>query len=230
MLNSHASDPQKADPRSLKTYRFQMTPLRAAGTQLAKWLFPLFARLESEISKSLPAAGPVILAANHVTNFDVFPIQFSLNRLIFFMGKAELFKNPVLDWAFRQFGGFPVNRGERDDWALDHAAQVLDHGLVLGMFPEGKRNKGLGLHPGKTGVARLAIQKGCSILPVAQDGTQKMFKDFPRRPVVHVRFGQLIQPRPGETALSLTDRVMFAIAEMLPLEERGVYRLRPSGF
>ena len=88
------------------------------------------------------------------------------------MGKAELFKHPALDWLLRQLGGFPVNRGAHDEWAMQHARGVLEHGQVLGIFPEGRRNRGSGLQQAKTGAARLAIEAGCQIVPVALQGTE----------------------------------------------------------
>ncbi len=130
-----------------------------------KAIYRTFAKLEIEGAEKLPAEGGVILAANHLSNYDVFPLQFALPRTIFFMGKEELFRNPIMDWLLRQLGGFPVYRGERDEWAMRHAQSVLEHGQVLGMFPEGSRNQGNGLRPAKTGIARLALATKAPIVP-----------------------------------------------------------------
>jgi 1-acyl-sn-glycerol-3-phosphate acyltransferase len=218
------------DPRDAKTYCFRMTPLRAAITQFARLALPLVAHVSVEGNHHLPASGPVIMAANHMTNFDVFPIQLNLSRPIFFMAKAELFENTFSDFLYRQLGAFPVWRGEKDEWALRHARQVLERGLVLGMFPEGKRSKKSGLSPAKTGTARLALSFGCPILPAALLGTREMFRRFPRRTEIRLQFGSPIYPRPGESALGLTDRLMFYIGEMLPSEARGAYTSHPDGF
>jgi len=179
---------------------------------------------------NLPRAGPVVLAANHVTNFDVFPMQFALPRPIFFMGKAELFKNPLMDLAIRNLSGFPVNRGETDVWAMRHAAKVLAHGQTLGMFPEGTRSKGRGLKVAKTGSARLAIEAHCPILPIAIVGSDQFFKRFPRRTLVRITLLQPLLPKLGENPLALTDRLMFTLAQGLPEELRGVYTEVPEGF
>jgi len=218
------------DPRTRKTYFFQMTPVRGFITSVLKSIFPLFVRLHFEQIGQLPPEGPVILAANHMTNYDVIPVQICIDRPIFFMGKAELFQNPMIDVIFRRMGGFPVYRGERDEWAMLHAQEILQRGLVLGMFPEGTRSKGHGLRPAKTGVARLALDQPCPILPVAQYGTENMFHHFPKRIDVTVKMGALIYPAEDDTTLSLTDRLMFALAELLPARERGVYAFRPHGF
>ena len=123
------------DPRDKKKYYFTDTPQRRVLIALAQSLFKLIMTMDVTGLENFPRQGPVVLAANHVTNFDVFPMQFALPRPIFFMGKAELFKNPLLDIFLRNLSGFPVNRGEKDLWAMRHAAKVLAHGQTLGMFP-----------------------------------------------------------------------------------------------
>ena len=173
---------------------------------------------------------PVVIACNHVNNFDVFPMQLSLPRPIFFMAKAELFKFPLMDVALPNLGAFPVYRGEKDAWAMRHARKVLEHRQTLGMFPEGTRNKGRGLGVAKTGTARMAIETGSPIVPMVVTGTDQFFKHFPRRADVTVKLLPPLLPDPGETPLSLTDRLMFSMAAALPEEMRGVYAEIPKGF
>ena len=227
-----STDPQHSvtDPRDSKRYYFHPTPTRVVVVSALKAIFYLFGDIQSSGRENLPLDGPVIVAANHITNFDALPLQFALPRPLFYIGKEELFRNPVMDWLFRQLGGFPVYRGARDEWALRHAVKVLEHGSVLGIFPEGTRSKGKGLKPAKTGAARLAQTVQCPIVPVALYGTQDMFRYFPRRNRVMVTIGTPIYPKPGDTHLELTDRLMFALAGMLPPEDRGAYQVRPPGF
>ncbi|HEX2993673.1 MAG TPA: lysophospholipid acyltransferase family protein [Anaerolineales bacterium] len=158
------------DPREGKKYYFADTPQRRVMVAVVRQLFRLVMKMEVVGLENFSRQGPVILAANHVTNFDVFPMQFALPRPIFFMGKAELFRNPLLEAFLRNLGSFPVNRGEKDLWAMRHAAKVLKRGQTLGMFPEGKRSKGRGLAVAKTGVARLAIETDCPIVLAAEAG------------------------------------------------------------
>src|SRR5512141_244343 len=141
MESTTLATPQ-ADPRDQKKYYFADTPQRRAMIAVIRSLFKLVMKMEVVGLENFPREGPVILAANHVTNFDVFPMQFALPRPIFFMGKAELFRNPVMVGLLRKLSGFPVKRGEKDRWAMRQAAKVLNQGLLLGMFPEGKRSKG----------------------------------------------------------------------------------------
>mgnify|MGYP003524870420 FL=1 len=175
-----------SDSRARRKYYLEETPQRRALMSLLRAVFYGIMKMEILGSENLPREGAGIVAANHVTNFDVFPMQFSLPRPIFFMGKAELFKNPIMDLALRNLGAFPVTRGDKDMWAMRHASKVLKQGQWLGMFPEGTRSKGKGLTVAKTGTARMAIEAGCPILPMAIIGTDKFFKQFPRRAHVNV--------------------------------------------
>jgi 1-acyl-sn-glycerol-3-phosphate acyltransferase len=220
---------QDLDPRDRKKYYLTETPAR----RLLLWLFRGLIRaimvMKVEGRENIPLNGPVIVAANHVTNFDVFPVQFSLPRAICFMAKAELF-NPLLDSLLRVLCAFPVNRSEKDEWVLRHARKVLAHGQILGMFPEGKRSKGRGLAVAKTGAARMAIEMNCPIIPMAVIGTDTFFKRFPHRSYVKIKILPPIFPGSNDTPLSLTDRLMFTLAAELPKSMRGVYAEVPKGF
>jgi 1-acyl-sn-glycerol-3-phosphate acyltransferase len=218
------------DPRDKKKFYLTDTPQRRALVAVARSLFKLVMKLEVEGLENFPPARAVIVAANHFTNFDVFLMQFALPRPIFFMGKVELFRNPILDIFLRNLSGFPVNRREKDLWAMRHAAKVLNHGQTLGMFPEGKRSKGKGLTVAKTGTARLAIDVVCPIVPMIVVGSDRFFKRFPRRTRVQIRLLPALLPEPGENPLALTDRLMFTLAQALPDEMRGVYAETPKGF
>ena len=229
-MDSTTNAMPEIDPRQKKKFYFTDTPQRRALVGLVRSLFRLVMTMEVTGLENFPPHGPVVLAANHVTNFDVFPMQFALPRPIFFMGKAELFKNPLLDVFLRNLSGFPVNRGEKDLWAMRHAAKVLKHGQTLGMFPEGTRSKGKGLAVAKTGTARLALDANCPIVPMAVVGSDQFFRSFPRRTCVQITLLPPLLPRPGENPLALTDRLMFMLARALPEDMRGAYAELPRGF
>lgn len=218
------------DPRESKRYYFHETIFRKVATSALRVLFSVFSAIQANNLENMPGDGPVVLIANHMTVYDMFPMQFILSRPIYFMGKAELYKNPIVDFILRQLGSFPVERGARDNWALEHARELLLNGKVLGIFPEGTRNRGRGLRPAKTGAARLAISVNCPIVPMGVVGTEGMFSDFPRRNQVTINVGEPIYPQSTDTALGLTDRMMFSLAELLPARLQGVYAQHPPGF
>jgi 1-acyl-sn-glycerol-3-phosphate acyltransferase len=217
------SESVEFDPRDRKQFVFHATPLRRFILWLLTRLFRWIMKLEVHGMENVPLEGALIVASNHITNWDVIPMQLALPRVIFFMGKAELFKFSLIDIVFRNCGAFPVYRGEKDAWAVRHARQVLDHGQTLGMFPEGHRSKGKGLGAAKTGAARLAIEAGCLILLMAITGSDQFFKSFPHRTRVIVTFPPLLLPSSNDDPTQLTDRLMFAIASALPENMRGVY-------
>jgi 1-acyl-sn-glycerol-3-phosphate acyltransferase len=220
----------QGDYREHKRFYFHATFFRRFVVAVLRLVFGLVMKMEVSGLENLPGEGPVVIACNHVTNLDVFPMQLSLPRPIFYMGKAELFRFPPMDWALRNLGAFPVHRGEKDQWAMGHARKVLDNGQVLGMFPEGTRNKGRGLGVAKTGSARLALESGSPIVPMVVVGSDRFFARFPRRTLVSLELLAPIHPQAGDTSLALTDRLMFSMAAALPQDMRGVYAKIPKGF
>lgn len=221
---------QVVDPRDHKTYVFHRTVFRRLLVGFLRLFLRLFFKINIQGLENLPEEGPVILASNHLTNFDVLLMQMVISRPLFFMAKSELHRNPIMDVLLRKLGTFPVKRGERDQWALQHAQKVLGHDQVFAIFPEGTRSKGRGLKAGKSGAARIAIMTGSPIMPVGINGSQHVLKHFPKRTQVQIVIGKPIYPKSEESTLGLTDRLMFTIAELLPPELRGVYIKRPIGF
>lgn len=218
------------DARESQRFYLRETRFRRATVAAARLVFRPVLSLRVEGVANMPGEGACVVAANHLTTLDVFPLQFALPRPIFFMAKAELFANPAFGLLLRNLGAFPVQRGASDQWAMDHARQILDRGLVLGMFPEGTRSRGRGLAVAKTGAARLAIDKGVPVVPVAIDASQEPFRAFSGRSSVRICVSAPVYPRPDDDPLSLTERVMFALAASLPPGLRGVYAEIPPGF
>lgn len=218
------------DPREKQKFVFHETVVRKAAIVIIGTILKAFMVMKVEGLDNLPRQGACIIASNHLSNIDVFPMQLALPRPLFFMGKAELFKNPFMGWVFRQLGGFPVQRGVSDQWALAHARKVLDKGLILAMFPEGTRSRIRGLSVAKTGAARLALEKNLPIVPFAHYGSDKIFSGFPHRGHIHLIVSPPIFPDSDDDPLSLTDRVMFTLASNLPQQMRGAYSELPAGF
>lgn len=218
------------DARDRKKYVFFQTFFHRLLVSTLRAILPAIIKIEPTGLQNIPEDCPVVLASNHLTNYDVLILQLTIQRPLFFMTKSELHDNPIVDAVLRNLGAFPVHRGQRDPWAIHHAGKVLEHGQMLVIFPENTRSRRLGLRPGKTDAARLAIHRQCPIVPVGLEDNQDKSKRFPRRTHINLVIGKPIYPDGDESALSLTDRMMFTIADLLPEELRGVYAIKPIGF
>jgi 1-acyl-sn-glycerol-3-phosphate acyltransferase len=136
-------------------------------------------RLEATGLERLPAEGGFVLAANHVSSVDPWPLGLPLwpKRQLHFMAKVELFK-PVLGQVLLAGGAFPVRRGERDLESIETAMEICRRGDVVAMFPEGtRRTKGLRKrfeHRPRTGSARIALAAGVPLVPAAVKGTDRL--------------------------------------------------------
>ena len=113
------------DRRTALNYPLRETELHRLIIWLARRVLRPFMRMEVSGLENLPSAGAAVVVSNHLVLFDVFPVQLALPRMVFFMGKAELFQVPPLHWLFRQLGGFPVYRGAHDTWVIEHDRKVL---------------------------------------------------------------------------------------------------------
>jgi 1-acyl-sn-glycerol-3-phosphate acyltransferase len=126
----------------------------------------------------IPPSGGLVVAANHTSNLDPWPLAVALEpRQLHFMAKAELWK-PVMRDVMKALGSFPVRRGETDITAFRTAVRLVQGGGTLAMFPEGtRRQKGLRKkHEARprTGTARIALAARVPILPVALRGMERL--------------------------------------------------------
>jgi 1-acyl-sn-glycerol-3-phosphate acyltransferase len=125
--------------------------------------------------------GGFVLAPNHVSNLDPWPLGMPLwpNRQLNWMAKVELYK-PVIGTLISWGGAFPVRRGERDESAIDTAVERVKAGEIVVIFPEGTRQtKGLiKRHESRprTGAARVALRAGVPLVPAAIGGTDRILR------------------------------------------------------
>ncbi len=196
------------------------------------WVYFLIATLSWPLLKTVfrhratgvehvPARGGLVLAANHSSNFDPWPLGIPLfpRRFLRFMAKSELFWFP-LGRFISAAGAFPVRRGQRDEEAIATAVALCREGHAVVMFPEGTRRlKGLRKkHEARwhTGAARIALEAGVPLVPVGISGTDRLGRLGP----VRVRFGAAVELGdlrdllPAEGAQIATDRLRSAIAEL----------------
>jgi len=141
------------------------------GKALAGWFIRLYCRMRVRGTAHVPPTGPVIIAANRRSMWDV-PIHvIACPRPVTFMAKRELFKGPLLSWAWRVLGGFPVRREISDIRAIDTGLAVLERGEVLGLYPEGTRSLSGEMLPFLKGAAWIALRMGVPIVPCGLKGT-----------------------------------------------------------
>jgi putative phosphoserine phosphatase/1-acylglycerol-3-phosphate O-acyltransferase len=196
--------------------------------------FP-YARFDIAGVDHVPPRGPVLLAANHRSYFDVAALGIvaaRIGRPVRFMGKQELFAAPVIGRIARALGGIPVDRDAHSGAPMREAAAALRAGEVVLVLPQGTIPRGEAFFDsvlqGKTGVARLAAETGAAVLPVGLWGTEKVWprsSSIPnmttvlRSPTVSVRVGAPV-PLGQEDAVADTQAVMAAIVDLLPDEAR----------
>jgi putative phosphoserine phosphatase / 1-acylglycerol-3-phosphate O-acyltransferase len=200
--------------------------------------FP-YARFDIAGVDHVPPSGPVLLASNHRSYFDVAALAIvaaRIGRPVRFMGKQELFDAPVIGRIARALGGIPVNRDAHSGAPMREAAAALRAGEVVLVLPQGTIPRGEAFFDpvlrGKTGVARLAAETGAAVLPVGLWGTEQVWprsSSIPnmttvlRPPMVTVRVGVPV-PVGGEDAVADTQMVMAAIVDLLPDEAREKHK------
>jgi len=197
-----------------------------------KLSFP-YARFDIAGVDNVPTRGPVLLASNHRSYFDVAALALvarQIGRPVRFLGKKEIFEAPVVGMIARAIGGIAVDRGSGSGQPMRAAEAALKAGEVVIVLPQGTIPRGYDffdpvLH-GKTGTARLAAATGATVVPVALWGTENVWPRSARLPdFTLVRNPPTVTVRVGKpVALSLTDAkadtatIMEAITAQLPAE------------
>jgi len=165
--------------------------------------------------------GGCVLAANHWSNFDPWPLGIPLfpRRFLRFMAKKELFW-PPLGWIAHGAGAFPVDRGKSDQAAIDTAVELCRAGHVVVMFPEGtRRAKGLRKrHEARwrTGAARIALSADVPLVPAGIAGTNRLKRFGPLRVAygTPIDLSDLADHDEAEAAQIATDRLREAITAL----------------
>ncbi len=118
--------------------------------------------------KNIPKTGPALVCANHTAFVDPIILAAAMRLPIKFMGKAELFKIPVLSLIIRSFGAFPVRRGGSDVTSLKTTVKLLKSGEFVGMFPQGTRcpNVAPETTEVKSGAGLILSRAECNVIPV----------------------------------------------------------------
>ena len=175
--------------------------------------------------ENIPQTGPAIVISNHLSYADVlFFAQFLYKngRAPRFIGKRSVFNVPVIGRILLAAGQIPVDReSTHASKALDHAVAALKAGHLIGIYPEGTRSPDGRLYKGRTGIARMAIESGAPIIPVAMFNTaeiQPTGQVVPKVQRVEMVFGEPIyltgDPTDQELLRKETNKIMETIAAL----------------
>ncbi len=188
----------------------------------------------------VPETGPAILASNHLSFSDSIFLPLVVKRKITFLAKSDYFtgrgvKGKLTAIFFKGAGQLPVDRsgGRASEAALRTGVRVLSEGELLGLYPEGTRSPDGRLYRGKTGVARMALEAGCPVLPVAMidtDKIQPIGKKMPRIMRVGIKIGAPLDfsrydGMAGDRFVlrSITDEIMYELMVLSGQEYVDMY-------
>jgi len=187
--------------------------------------------------RHVPNIGPVIIASNHLSFSDSVFMPLVVPRKVTFMAKSEYFTSPgikglIKKLTFNALGQVPVDRsgGRRSEAALKTGLRLLKEGQCLGIYPEGTRSPDGKLYKGRTGLARMAIESGAPVVPVAMFNTaeiQPTGQIVPKVRRVEMVFGEPMYFSGDSSDLAfvrqVTDQIMKAIKDLSGQEYVDAY-------
>jgi 1-acyl-sn-glycerol-3-phosphate acyltransferase len=187
--------------------------------------------------RNVPAKGPLIIASNHLSFSDSIFMPLVVPRKVTFLAKSEYFTSPgpkglLKKLTFIALGQVPVDRsgGRRSEAALITGLKVLAEGDCLGIYPEGTRSPDGRLYKARTGIARLAIESGAPVVPVAMSNTEKIQPTgtvIPKVARVGMVFGEPMYFEGDSTDLQhlrdVSDQIMKRIQELSGQEYVDTY-------
>lgn len=166
------------DLRHRRSYRWLFPVVRWLVGRVVAWYGPVRQRDPQHV----PATGPVLVVANHLSDVDPIVIQVGSRRGLHFMAKEELFQMPFLGPFIRWCGTFPVRRGTPDRPAIRHALELLRAGEAVAIFPEGQLSETGTRQPLLPGVALLVRGSQAPVVVAAVIGTPRMMPYGQTRP------------------------------------------------
>jgi 1-acyl-sn-glycerol-3-phosphate acyltransferase len=153
-------------------------------------------------TEQVPTEGPCILACNHTSPYDIAILIRHLKRPIDFVSITEVFRNPLVAWFYGSLNAFPLERSRPDAPTVRIILDRLEHGRLVGMFPEGgfRRDRHSVLHGGRivSGIGRIARLTRAPVVPaviVNSRAYSRVAAWFPLRATVYgAAFGTPIPP------------------------------------
>ncbi|MCW2682313.1 MAG: putative 1-acyl-sn-glycerol-3-phosphate acyltransferase [Blastococcus sp.] len=194
-------------------------------------------RPHAEGTQNVPSTGPVILASNHLSAADWVFMPLQLKRRVTFLAKAEYFTGPGIKGFFQRAfftgaGQVPIDRTSASaaENAIQTGLRILREGKVLGIYPEGTRSPDGRLFRGKTGIARMTLETGAPVVPVAMIYSKRSLPFGRTITRVRVRFGKPLdftryEGLSGDRFVerSVTDEIMYEIMTLSGQEYVDVY-------
>lgn len=191
-------------------------------------------------AENIPQHGAVILASNHLSVVDSIFLPICIDRDMVFLAKSEYFtgrglKGWATKWFMKGTGMLPIDRsgGKASEASLNTGLRVLAEGRVLGIYPEGTRSPDAKLYRGRTGIARMVLESGVPVVPVAMIDTEKVMPIGAKWPKLR-RPGIIIgkpldfsrfQGMEGDRFIlrSVTDEIIYEIAGLSGQQYEDVY-------
>lgn len=166
--------------------------------------------IKVEGKENLPDS-PYIICANHRSYLDPVLIIILFDKRVYFMAKSELFRIWWLAPILRAFGAFPVKRGKSDIRAIKKAIEIIKDKKILGIFPEGKRNRtNEVVLQGEKGVATIIKATGAKVLPVGICGKVRPFSS------ITIKIGKPIEFKDkNQDNQLIVDTIMDKIKELI---------------
>ena len=210
-----------------------------AGRLLVQLLVAFVARIHVVGRENADHNGGFLLAANHISHFDPFFISLRVGRKIDWMTMAEFFRPRILGIFLRSIDAFPAERDRADLKTLRTTIERLQHGRVVGLFPEGGIRDGerslLGGAPLRPGAAALAQIAGVPILPCVILGSDRLYSKkqwLPfRRTPIWIAFGNPISHSPELPKSEAREQIESELAaafKRLYAELRAKFNLTPD--
>lgn len=140
----------------------------------------------------IPRLGGLLIASNHISEFDPPILGVLIPRVVHFMAKKELLKTAFLRSLMNMVSAFPVDRKSVDRNTLTIAEKLINSGEAVLVFPEGTRSRNGNILPPKAGIGLLSRRCNVPVLPVFISGTDKPFRALLRNPSMRVVFGNPI--------------------------------------
>ncbi len=209
------------------------------GWRFFRTFYRVYFRAEWFNAERVPAAGPVILAANHASIIDPPLVGTGLERGISYLARESIFRFPGVGWILRHWDAVPV---DRDGGGAKGLKAILDRLLAGGgiiLFPEGTRTLDGKLQPARSGIGLTVIKSQAPVVPVRVFGTYAAYgRDmiFPRPCKIMAKYGRPMdfaaqraeaktcsKARLKEIYQEVADEIMVQLAKLEPFEDREIF-------